>query len=195
MSGEDCLVWYAVYGSNLLRERFRTYLEGGSFPPNPRIHPRCPTGATIGDDRPFQLQFELCFAHESDDWKGGVAFVGIERDVRHRTLGRAYLLRLSQLIHIARGENGASGIIRISRESLSREPSNIRDKGWYRVLLPCASINGVPVVTLTGRPEETYPRNSPSDAYRNTIRQGLRETYSCMSDTAIDEYLQRAIAR
>ncbi len=92
--------------------------------------------------------------------KAALAFVGIERDVRHRTLGRAYLLRLSQLIHIAREENGASGIIRISRESLSREPSNIRDKGWYRVLLPCASISGVPVVTLTGRPEETYPRNS-----------------------------------
>jgi hypothetical protein len=50
----------------------------------------------------------------------------------------------------------------------------------------------VPVVTLTGWPEETVPRKPPSPIYLSTIWSGLQETYPDMSDSEIQEYLQNA---
>jgi hypothetical protein len=141
------------------------------------------------------LGFELYFAYQSAQWDyGGVAFVGVQSVTPPPTLGRAYLLTLGQLRHVAVEENGGRGSVTITRENLVGAPVNIRDRGWYRVLLPCGLLDGIPVATLTGLPEEVIPRSTPSEIYLETIKAGLRETYPYMSDSDINGYLQQASA-
>jgi DNA-binding HxlR family transcriptional regulator len=73
-SDAESYIWYATYGSNLLKEPFMCYLEG-------RVPPKCDAGTTIqGDhpfnDQPFRLPFKLYFAREKSKWDhGGVAFL------------------------------------------------------------------------------------------------------------------------
>jgi hypothetical protein len=189
-------VWYAVYGSNLLRGRFMCYLEGRPFPgqSNARVPRRCNAGTSIQGDKPFHLEFELYFARDAPDWgRGGVAFVGIKRVTPPPTLGRAYLLTLQQLTHVATEENGGSRFVQITKEVLFGSPVQIRQGGWYNVLLPCGLLDGIPVVTITGWPDQTSPRRPPSENYLSTIQVGLRETYPSMSLSEIDEYIRSHI--
>lgn len=149
-------------------------------------------------DQPFPLEFELYFAHaKSNRWgKGGVAFVGLKQVLPAPTLGRAYLLRLSQLVEVARGENGNhSDVTTTERDLTGESPVEIAKIGRYRLLLPCGRLGGIPVVTLTGVPKETTPRNPPSMKYLKVIRAGIKETYPEMLDSAIEEYLRKASGR
>ncbi len=203
-SGEntESTLWYAVYGSNLQRDRFMCYLRGGIAPnasPDAPVLPKCKGGTEIRDEKRFRLGFKLYFAYKnSRTWgEGGVAFVGIEPI--GLTLGRAYLLTLPQLICVAQEENGGSHSVNITNKMLSGSPGTTYEittdhKGRYRVLLLCGSINGTPVVTLTGWPKETNLRRSlPSKSYLKTIWQGLHETYPDISDSDIDEYLREGL--
>lgn len=211
-SDAESYVWYAAYGSNLLKERFVCYLEGTDFRTEDgtilRAPPKCDAGTRIQGDHPFndqrfRLPFKLYFACEKTKWgPGGVAFVEIEPITPPPTLGRAYLLTLPQLRCIARGENDGSHPVNITIEMLSASPGTTHEittdhQGRYCVLLTCGSLNykdiEVPVVTLTGWPEKLVPRNSPSLVYRNTIRKGLHQTYPDKLDSDVEKYLDSAV--
>jgi hypothetical protein len=191
------LVWYAVYGSSLSRTRFMCYLEGGRPTPSARrAHRRCAAGTQIQADRPIQLEFELYFAQKSDQWAGGgVAFVRTERVKLAATLGRAYLLTLPQLIHIAGEENSGHARVNISKEQLKGHPKIVTasGRGWYRVLLPCGSLDEIPMVTLTGPEENIRHQNSPSQDYLDCIKNGIRETYPQMKESDIERYIEKAL--
>jgi hypothetical protein len=144
-------VWYAAYGSNLLKRRFMCYLEGTEFRINGTVldaPPRCTGGTEVqGDspfnDQPFNLHFKLYFAHEKTKWgRSGVAFVETDPATPSQTLGRAYLLNLQQLECLAKEENGGSHPIVITNDMLSCPTGTAQvittdQKGWYRVLLMC----------------------------------------------------------
>src|SRR5438045_9762142 len=67
-------VWYAVYGSNLSRARFRLYLEGEQQ--GGRQYSPCAAGTSIRGDQPFPIGRELFSATRSEAWgAGGVAIV------------------------------------------------------------------------------------------------------------------------
>src|SRR5215469_1550614 len=131
-SNAESYIWYAAYGSNVLRERFMCYLEGTEFRAENgtilRAPPKCDAGTRIqGDhpfnDQPFRLPFKLYFACEKTKWgPGGVAFVEIEPVTPPPTLGRAYLLTLPQLRCIARGENDGLYPVNITNDTLSGSP-------------------------------------------------------------------------
>lgn len=193
-SGTETPVWYAVYGSNLLRDRFLCYLEGRAPAPNVRAPARCISGTRIQGDQPFPLKFELYFARKFKNWGGGgVAFVGIREINPSPTLGRAYLLTLSQFTHVAKEENGGKRPVSITNEVLTgTSPATIEGADLYRILLPCGFLDEIPVVTLTGSPEQMMHRNPPSELYLSKIRAGLRETYPSMPENAIDAYLRNA---
>jgi len=195
-SETDDLVWYVAYGSNLLKKPLKLYLEGGAPSPNARVHRECPWGTEVQGDQAYKLGFELYFACKSSEtWgKGGVAFVETKNVTPPPTLGRAYLLTIQQLGHVAMEENGWTDPVTIRKPDLSaRSLVLLRETGRYRVLLPCRFLGKIPVVTLTGVPEETKPRNLPSEDYLNTIRKGLHETYLAMTELEIDEYLSRKL--
>ena len=100
---------------------------------------------------------------------------------------------LEQFRHVAKWENGGKGSVHICREMLAESaPTSIRVGGWYSVLLPCGSVEELPVMTLTGLPESTVPPRPPSAAYADTVKRGLRETYPGMKDLEIEKYIQRA---
>jgi hypothetical protein len=176
------------------------YLEGGKPTPDaPRAHKRCLAGTEVQRDQPVQLEFELYFARKSSQWGGGgVAFVRMERIKPAPTLGRAYLLTLPQLIHVAREENAGKVTVSISSEQLAGQPVAVTEsgKGWYPILLPCGSLDGIPVVTLTGLPKENARyQNSPSENYLKVVRSGIREIYPNMSDVDLEGYIDKAIER
>jgi len=76
-SDTESYIWYAAYGSNLLKERFMCYLQGTEFRADNgtilRAPPKCDAGTSIqGDhpfnDQPFRLPFKLYLAREKSKW-------------------------------------------------------------------------------------------------------------------------------
>ena len=81
---DNNLVWYACYGSNLLRERFLQYILG------------CTDTTEPIEDRPYILQHRLYFGGMSR-WGGGAAFVETQLDKTVTTYGRIYKITKEQL--------------------------------------------------------------------------------------------------
>lgn len=190
------LVWYAVYGSNLLKTRFMCYLEGRAAAPNAKPPERCDAGTAIQEDEQFILNFELYFARKrTETWgRGGVAYVGTESDTAHPTLGRAYLLTRPQLEHVAKWENGGRERVKITQQALRGRPKQILKEGPYPVLLPCGDLKGFPVVTLTCW-RRAHKRNSASPCYLNIMLLGLYERYPTKSSSEIVRYVRQANER
>lgn len=158
-------VWYAAYGSNLDGERFACYVSGGVAPGSSRRNPGCRDTTPPRDDRPVELPYRLYFGGESRAWGGGVAFV--DGAVADTTLGRAWLLTQEQFDDVVAQENGLPPGSRIT-------------SGWYRSVLSCGIIDGLPVLTITS-PDRRAP-NPPSDAYLAVVARGLAEAHALDPD-------------
>src|SRR5215510_7278889 len=92
---DDHLVWYATYGSNLLRTRFDYYIQGGRPKGALRDYSGCRDRTAPRDARRAVLPYTLYFAQRSDSWDGAIAF--IRRTVSDtRTYGRMYLVTYGQ---------------------------------------------------------------------------------------------------
>ncbi|MFO7636688.1 MAG: hypothetical protein R6W96_05235 [Clostridia bacterium] len=167
---ENKYIWYACYGSNLYRERFLWYIQGGGLKGNPGCKDRSLPVA----DCPYLIRHALYFAGESRTWgHGGVAFISKEHDPGAVTLSRAYLVTEEQFKDI-QGQEGR----------------------WYGCTLELGMLEGFPVRTFTRDPLEfrDMETNNPSDAYLEVIRKGLRETYPGMTEEQITGYLDKAAA-
>ena len=165
-------VWYACYGSNLCRERFLWYIQGGG----PKNNPGCKDKTLPVVDRPYTIHHELYFANQSRTWgNGGVAFLKLERDEDIKTLGRAYLITAEQFEEIKKQEGPSSN--------------------WYGYVLELGEMAGIPVKTLTRIPEKSghYSTNHPSVEYLDMLRRGLRETYPSMTVEEISRYLDNIL--
>jgi len=74
-------VWYAGYGSNLSRQRFLCYIEGGKPTYGKSTNRGCSDKSRPLDDRPYRIPYGLYFAipeggTATDNWcRGGVAFL------------------------------------------------------------------------------------------------------------------------
>ncbi len=145
-------VWYVSYGSNLLFERFMSYIEGGTCPCNGRTYPACSDANPPVDVTSLRIPYRLYFGNSSGSWDGhGVAFV--DPDQPGRTYARAYLISREQYEHI--------------RDLEGRGPS------WYCDELSLGTMNGIPAVTFTNRTRR--PANPPSKAYLDVMRKGFNE--------------------
>ena len=183
------LVWYVAYGSNLCEARFRCYLTGGSPDGSTsRRYPACTAGAEVLADRAVRVPHRLYFARASRNWSGGaVAFLDLRRVGEDPTYGRARLVTLDQLDHLVTEEN-AGHATSVPVSALRRGPTDLRADGWYRTLLPLGELDGLPAVTLTGRPK---PHRRPDPAYLATLRAGLAEAWPDLAPAAVDAYLDR----
>jgi hypothetical protein len=65
---DNHLVWYAGYGSNLLRKRFDCYIKGGKPDGSTKTYPGCRDKTDPRDDRPVTLRHDFFFADHSDTW-------------------------------------------------------------------------------------------------------------------------------
>lgn len=72
-------ILYAVYGSNLYRERFIYYIKGGQFEGN--TYRGCNDKTEPEDYGYLFIPYRLYFAKESPRWDGkGIAFLTCEKE-------------------------------------------------------------------------------------------------------------------
>lgn len=169
---ENKHIWYACYGSNLLKERFMLYIKGGHCRFNNKDYDGCTDKSKPLDDRPYIIPYELYFAQKSPSWSdAGVAFLKPERDENVQTLGRIYLITENQFKEIQCQEGC----------------------GWYDLILDLGTFNSIPVKTFTH--SSKYPYVEPSAAYKNVMFLGLQETYPEMTEEGIQMYIEVANMR
>ncbi len=192
------LVWYASYGSNLKRERFMCYIEGGTPAGSAKQYPGCRDQHDPIESRPVSIEFELYFAGQSRTWKnGGVAFIrDRENPERGPTLGRMYLITDEQLNDIVLQENAkkpdGTRYVPAFGQLVSQRVSYLPDNPWYGKLLNIGSQGEHPILTFTTARTDLQHPNPPSNAYVKVIASGIKETYPQMSDDDIVEYFSRA---
>lgn len=193
------LVWYAAYGSNLCRERFLRYLQGGTVPNSgDTVQHGARDPAPPLSDRPYAIDRDLYFAGTSKTWgDGGVAYLDADRRSDDPTLGRLWLITTGQFEDVYRQENrlrvGWSEDVGLHRHwsELSVDGSSVPAAGNYCRLILLDHIDDTPVVTFTGA-HRRADVNRPHETYRAVITRGLEETW----DLDIDEarrYLARVV--
>lgn len=169
-------VWYASYGSNVLQERFLTYLRGGPVPITGKIQHGARNAADPLDDRPFHIDRLLMFGGQSKSWNGGgVAFVDPHTVVEGGTMGRAWLVTVDQLADVWAQENGETVGPPIDLGALVGTGSADLGRGWYRRLEFLGHIDGAPVITITC--ETPPPANAGGSAYLEVVGRGVMSTW------------------
>ncbi len=160
---------YAVYGSNLLKERFLVYIKGGDY--KERHYLGC-EDKTYPIDRGWMfIPHRLYFARKSSRWGNkGVAFVSYnkEPDKNYHTLVRLWEVTEEQFDCVWKQEGKMS----------------------YHKKLYLGVKDGLKIYTITGN--WSCEINPPSESYLDIIKKGLKETTN-WSDKQIDRYLNRFI--
>lgn len=171
MMDRSKMVWYAVYGSNLLYERFMVYLKGGSFRGG-RSADRCADSAPPRARLLYELPYDMYYGNSSNSWEGkGVSFLDVTNPGKAYSV--AYLISREQFDHICRQENGG--------KIPEKNPS------WYDLVLNVGEFDGIPVMTLTNR--GVRPANEPGDKYLEVLKLGLHENYPYLTNEEITDYL------
>lgn len=179
------LVWYAAYGSNLLRARFLTYLRGGPVPGSDRLQRGARDPSDPVDDRAYKLSLPLIFGASSSGWGGGgVCFAGPHHDPDDGALGRAWLITVEQLADVWRQENDARATDgpEIDLASLVDGEEPDFGRGWYRRLVHLGQLDEHPVVTFTCA--EPPPPNPAHSSYLEVVGRGLIESWGLAPEAA-----------
>ena len=168
-------IWYVSYGSNMLEERFLCYIEGGCFEGSDSYRNACedPTKPLL--KRAIDIPYDMYFGNYSGSWEGcGVSFLDTTKE--GHALGIAYLITREQFEHVAAEENGG------------RSPGY---GNWYEDIISLGEMDGFEMLTITN--EELRPYNEPCEEYLNTLKRGIRENWSEMSEEDINDYLDSCI--
>lgn len=197
--GRPAVVWYASYGSNLSRDRFLTYVSGGTPEGSRSAHPGCRDTADPLGDIPIRFSGRMHFAGNSGRWEGkGVAFM--DNDTTGHALGRAYLIGISQFDDVVAQENGREpGAYTINTDEALINGSTSVTNSLYGTLVHIGDYRGAPVFTFTGdftareALEASYDNkawasgtNAPSHNYLRMIGNGLGETFELNVSQQVD---------
>lgn len=203
--GRPARVWYASYGSNMARERFLTYIEGGTPQGSASKHEGCRDSSLPQGDIPIRYRGRMHFAYESRRWEsGGVAF--LDNDGVSHALGRAYNVSMEQFDDIVAQENGGY-VSTISPKATPAEEAILNGSatashGVYGTMVHIGDYDGAPVFTFTGdftaseALEESWAArpgicstNEPSPNYIRMVGSGLQDTFG-MSEHEQADYLR-----
>jgi len=163
-------VWYACYGSNILRERFMLYIQGGFCRFNNRNYKPCNDKSAPLESKPISIPYKSYFGNSSGSWEGGgVAFLEPKRNDNINTLGKMYLITEEQFNDVNKQEG----------------------PWWYNLIINLGTLNGVPIKTFTH--SKMFPRNLPVQKYLKVIKDGISETYPNLSKYEIEYYLKLSV--
>ena len=168
-------IWYVSYGSNMLKERFMHYLEGGSYKGSRYRNPCDDTSLPVAI-KTVEIPYDMYFGNESGSWNyTGVSFLDVTK--KGNALGVAYLITKEQFDHVAAGENSG------------RYPNG--EGEWYEDIIDLGTMDGFEVKTITNNSLRLY--NEPCKEYWDTLFEGIKENWPCMSDEDIENYLNNCI--
>ncbi len=179
MTTNDEMLWYAAFGSNLLRERFLVYLTGGTIPGSTtgKVQAGARNPALPSGDQPFAIQRTMVFAGASPQWgNGGTAAVDHDQDPTTPTLGRAFRISLSQFEDVVAQENRLAAPPSIDlAAAVAGEWLDVSPNKYGRVAL-VGRIEDEPVLTITtlGRPANLTPAHN---SYLAIMASGLEQTW------------------
>jgi hypothetical protein len=164
-------VWYVSYGSNLLEERLRYYVEGGFCCFNKKTYQSCSDATLPIESCPILIPYDMYYSnYDMGSWhKSAVCFL----DLSHpgKSYGKAYKIRKSQLDEI----HGKEG----------------KGSGWYPDCVHLDDIDGIPAYTFAGyQVKNKEPFEKVSAEYGIVLYKGLKETYPEMNDSDILDYLR-----
>lgn len=194
-------VWYASYGSNINRERFLCYIQGGTA--------KCATHTEQGarddslpvDEKNILIPRQLYFARKAMKWQGkGVAFVeadragegvAAEKGAEQPTLGWMYLITVEQFEDVVKQENSlpVSDPIDLRLEEAREKGSvTLLEKSWYGRLVFLGYVDDYPVFTFTSPVDLIDDVVGPSEEYLSMIAGGLVENYPLSLDELVDYF-------
>lgn len=193
-------VWYCSYGSNLLIERFRLYIEGGTADFIDRDFKGCNDKTMPVIDEGYLIPHELYFSKKAKQWENkGVAFIESNPNKEAKTYCRIYKVTLEQFIEIVQQENGQDPDVSkldIDFDKLMDEKSIIlpqyENLGWYPKLLLVGFKNEIPILTFTSnwvKEEITYSK--PGAKYLNVIANGIKESFNISDDSVMEYFLNK----
>lgn len=190
-ASDDHLVWYAGYGSNLLRKRFDYYITGGKPEGSTKEYSGCRDKTAPRDDRQIALNHELYFADHSNSWNGAVAFIK-SGAANANTYARMYLISYGQFNDVVRQENGrdvpGGNIVPPYDDLAANDQWLIPGIRLYGRLVKTGTHADRPILTFTATRDD-FAIGAPSEAYVKMIVSGLEETYPCLRKSEILEYL------
>jgi hypothetical protein len=163
-------VWYVGYGSNLHEQRFFCYIKGGTPHFGKTLYDGCTDKRLPAENKAMIINYPLYFALPdkktgTSNWgAGGVAFIGLKKDRRVKTLCRMWKITNNQYNEVKWQEGS-----------------------WYGKEILLGDEDGIPIYTITNGTVLTNI-NKPSDTYIKTIALGLKETYS-FTDKKVVRYL------
>ncbi len=184
------LVWYASYGSNLCRERFLCYIQGGIPEGSVKAETGCRDRSLPVEDSLIFIKRGLYFAGHSQRWGGSVAFIGGEEgelNKKDQTLARMYLINREQFCDVIAQENGVLFPVKIPWEQVvDQGEKDLLDSLYGRVVY-LGKRDGFPVFTFTTS-RKLGANISPSESYLKMLINGIKETHS-FSPKQISVYL------
>ncbi|MFD9127964.1 histone deacetylase [Kitasatospora sp. NPDC059571] len=178
-------VWYAAYGSNLLRARFDCYLAGGRPPGAARTYPGCRDPRPPAADTALLLAGSVYFAGDSGVWGGGLA--QLDPQAPDESPGRGYLLTVQQVADVAAQEmHRVPGAAPDLDLAAALAPGRHRlGPGRYETVVCCGTLDGRPVLTLTTSVDGADdPLAAPSARYLKVLLAGLGEAHGWPPDRA-----------
>ena len=189
--GRPVMVWYASYGSNLDRNRFLTYLTGGTPDGSHTSHDGARDHTLPADDIAIRYQGRMHFAGSSGRWGGGgVAFID-PGDTGH-ALGRAYLISAEQFDDVVAQENARTpGTLTTPITEALTQGTTKATAGLYGTLVHIGDYQGAPVMTFTSaftavdalhnshhaKTGGWDVTNTPHNNYLRMIGSGLSDTF------------------
>ena len=179
-------VWYASYGSNLSRDRFLCYLQGGRPEGATRTYPGARDQSHPAADAPFALPGQVFFGWHSPTWDGGIAFYD-------RGVGPGAGPRLPHHRGAVRRRRGPGDAPRAGEDldlsTVLAERRHSVGPGRYESLHLVGELGGHPVITFTSPDDAELPHNPPSEPYLAMVARGLRETHEHSEDELADYLL------
>jgi hypothetical protein len=183
-------IWYVSYGSNLLSERFATYLEGGTPQGRTTAQQGARDPSRWTDDRPLLIPHRLFFTGDAKVWGGGgVAFVD-PHGGKPETRSRAYRITAEQFQDVLAQESGRPVGHEVDMEQAVASGTAQLGDGRYDLVIHLGQLEGESMFTFTTpRSPSIMEPNPPSEAYRATIVQGLVQCHTELDTTAAEAYI------
>jgi len=187
------LVWYVAYGSNIARERFRCYVEGGRPTGGSRTYPGCQDPSPPVAEASVEFPGRLVFGGRSRVWGGGLALY--DATGAGVVAGRAYQVTTEQFADIAAQEMWSppgGEFATVVAESLpTMETMHAVGAGTYETVYRIGDHDGRPLLTITNDDVTSRPLAPPAPAYLWWIGTGLRESHGWTA-RRVGEYLAAA---